>query len=351
MLQPASSPNVLVVGAGIAGLTCAGTLAQAGCAVRVLERSRGVGGRCATRRVDDQPVDHGAPYLHGAGAPFLETMRRLALPGLVPGWPQRVREPQLACQPDAFGVGVTRWAIQGGMSILPKRLAEGLDVRLGQRVIAITPAASAFDTVNERGERLSSPVLVLAASLAQTLRLLEPLAADWPDAASTLERLRAIECVPVLTAIAGYAPDSPEPGFDAWNPFETTMVQMIVHDSAKRDAPAERVLVVHARPRFARLRLEDSPLDWGRDLLWETAELLGHWASEPRWLQPHRWSSGRVRIGDQLTAPVVLRHPQGGALVLAGDAFGGAPGLEGAWTSGVRAAEECLALRAAAARA
>jgi phytoene dehydrogenase-like protein len=49
----------VIVGAGIAGLACARELASCGREAVVLERSRGVGGRCATRRVNGQPVDHG----------------------------------------------------------------------------------------------------------------------------------------------------------------------------------------------------------------------------------------------------------------------------------------------------
>lgn len=350
MLQPTTAPQVLVIGAGVAGLACARSLAQGGRVVRLLERSRGVGGRCATRRVEGQAVDHGVPYLHGSDARFLTDLRELRLPGLLPGWPHRVREPKLACQPDAFDSRATRWAIEPGMATLPKRQADGLDVRLGQRVLELRPTRNALIAVTERGESHIAPVIVLAASLEQSMRLLEPLSADWPEIAATLERVRGIEVVPVLTTIAGYSLTAPEPAFDAWNPFETTMVQSIVHDSAKRHAPAQRVLVVHSRPRFARMRMEDSPFDWARDLLWECAELMGGWVLEPRWLQPHRWSSGRVRIGDQLDAPMVLRSPQGGLLVLTGDAFGGAPGVEGAWLSGHMAAAECLAGGASSAR-
>ncbi|MFN9939342.1 MAG: FAD-dependent oxidoreductase, partial [bacterium] len=42
--------DVVVVGAGVAGLACAGALRESGASVVVLEKSRGVGGRCATRR-------------------------------------------------------------------------------------------------------------------------------------------------------------------------------------------------------------------------------------------------------------------------------------------------------------
>ena len=57
-------PRVVVVGAGVAGLACARELARRGLPVVVLERARGVGGRCATRHVDGRPVDFGTFYLH-----------------------------------------------------------------------------------------------------------------------------------------------------------------------------------------------------------------------------------------------------------------------------------------------
>ena len=55
--------DVAVIGAGIAGLTAARHLHQAGYRILVLEKSRGLGGRLATRRVDGQPIDHGCRYI------------------------------------------------------------------------------------------------------------------------------------------------------------------------------------------------------------------------------------------------------------------------------------------------
>ncbi|MET9887326.1 NAD(P)/FAD-dependent oxidoreductase [Streptomyces sp. NPDC006430] len=52
-------PGVLVVGAGLAGLTCAADLARAGVRVRVLEASDAVGGRMRTDRRDGFLVDRG----------------------------------------------------------------------------------------------------------------------------------------------------------------------------------------------------------------------------------------------------------------------------------------------------
>lgn len=71
--------DVIMIGAGVSGLACAQVMASADKTARVLERSRGVGGRCATRRIDGQPVDHGPVFLHGESPEFLAALR--ATPG------------------------------------------------------------------------------------------------------------------------------------------------------------------------------------------------------------------------------------------------------------------------------
>ena len=59
----AQQPHVAVVGAGLAGLSCAVSLAEAGIDVRVLEASDRVGGRVRTDIVDGFTVDHGFQVL------------------------------------------------------------------------------------------------------------------------------------------------------------------------------------------------------------------------------------------------------------------------------------------------
>jgi renalase len=54
--------HIAVVGGGMAGVACARTLLQAGNRVTVIEKSRGFGGRMATRRTEFGGFDHGAQY-------------------------------------------------------------------------------------------------------------------------------------------------------------------------------------------------------------------------------------------------------------------------------------------------
>jgi renalase len=55
--------DALIVGAGISGLVLANRLKKSGKTVIVLEKSRGVGGRMATRRDGSASFDHGAQFL------------------------------------------------------------------------------------------------------------------------------------------------------------------------------------------------------------------------------------------------------------------------------------------------
>lgn len=67
-----SGPEVVIVGAGLAGLTCALTLEAEGVPVRVLEAADGVGGRVRTDSVDGFLLDRGFQVLN-PGYPMLQS--------------------------------------------------------------------------------------------------------------------------------------------------------------------------------------------------------------------------------------------------------------------------------------
>ncbi|WP_371482054.1 FAD-dependent oxidoreductase [Kitasatospora sp. NBC_00315] len=71
-----SDPDVVVVGAGLAGLAAARLLTGHGLNVQVLEASDRIGGRMATREVDGFRLDHGGHLLNTA---YPELRRRLDL--------------------------------------------------------------------------------------------------------------------------------------------------------------------------------------------------------------------------------------------------------------------------------
>ncbi len=60
-----NTTDVIVVGAGMAGLTAARTLAEAGLKILVLEAQNRIGGRIWTQHVANEAIDLGAEFVHG----------------------------------------------------------------------------------------------------------------------------------------------------------------------------------------------------------------------------------------------------------------------------------------------
>lgn len=80
------STRIAIVGAGLAGLACARRLADAGADITVFEKSRGPGGRCATRRSEFGPFHHGAPSFAAHSPAFqAEVARWQAAGGVAAG--------------------------------------------------------------------------------------------------------------------------------------------------------------------------------------------------------------------------------------------------------------------------
>ena len=205
--------EVVVVGAGTAGLTCAGELRRAGMAPVVVEKSRGVGGRCATRRVEGQSVDHGTVFLHGAHSDFLAALDSVDAE-VLEGWPSRVDGTGTPCQPEAFHSNERRLAFVEGVNSFPKRLARELDLRLHSRVISLRIEKNHFHLFIEGGERFSTRRLVLALPVEQTLGLLDSLLPYVRELAATRTLLEMMRSLPCLTLLGGYPLNVREPDWD-----------------------------------------------------------------------------------------------------------------------------------------
>lgn len=86
-MRQAHSPQVVVIGAGLAGLSCAVRLTQSGISTTVLEASDRVGGRVRSDIVDGFTLDHGFQVLATAYPACRELLdyRALRLSAFVPG--------------------------------------------------------------------------------------------------------------------------------------------------------------------------------------------------------------------------------------------------------------------------
>lgn len=70
-----------IIGAGISGASCAGTLSAAGWDVDVFDKARGAGGRLSTRRMEHGWAMLGAPFISARRDPFRSQLRAWARKG------------------------------------------------------------------------------------------------------------------------------------------------------------------------------------------------------------------------------------------------------------------------------
>ncbi|MBH8566475.1 NAD(P)/FAD-dependent oxidoreductase [Nostoc sp. CENA67] len=330
--------DVAVIGAGMAGLVCAQQLTQAGYSVIVVEKSRGLGGRVATRRLNETWADHGACYLKPKGELLGNFVELLRDRNILEVWTDTVYE--LKPNSELGENSAPRYVAPAGMSAIAKFLAPGLDILLNQRVIAInqTPENSWRLTLESSNEELTAKALVLAIPAPQALMLLTPLG-ESVLGKEFLDNLSSVEFYPCISAIAGYpATVQPLPHWKALNFVDDPVLGWIGFDSSKRLNPQQPVFVLQSSANFAQVYLESSDLQpAAQEMLQHAAESLRlPWLGTPEWMQVHRW---RYAFPSRPWQEAVLSANSSLPLVCCGDWCGGNL-VEGAMLSGLAASME-----------
>ncbi|MBL9103030.1 MAG: FAD-dependent oxidoreductase [Myxococcales bacterium] len=323
--------DVAIVGAGIAGLVCARELLAAGLRVLVLEKSRGVGGRCATRRMMGQPVDFGLAYYHSDDDDLLAALADVPAT-VLRGWPHRVAGSGPPCHPAAFRPGQQRLAYAEGVNAWPRQIARDVPLRLGARVTRIRTDGRGvvLDVEDGAPQRARDVVLTMPAPQSQAVLPSE----EGRTLRAVHALLESVRSFPSVTLVAGYDPAAGDPGFDILYPEGSEILQLVAHDSAKRADPTYRVLVAQARAEWSRAHLERGPDVWRAALVDELARLCGAWARETAWSDVHRWRYAKVELSTEMSAPLVFGLPGGSRLGLASDAFTREAGVQGAFRAG-----------------
>ena len=164
--------------------------------------------------------------------------------------------------------------------------------------------------------------------------------------ASAAALLELVPAEPCITLMLGYAARSPRPEFDVLYP-EDSALQMIVHDSAKRSAPEQLVLVAQATRAWSRVHIEEEPSRWQTTLVEAVRRKLGPWAGEPQWCETHRWRFAHA-ASPALAAPMLVTLANGATIGLAGEVFGAGAGVQGAYRAGLMVARRMVAGQACA---
>jgi renalase len=309
--------RIVVVGAGLAGLTAARSLGARGHEVLVLDKGRSPGGRMATRRIGGATIDHGAQFFTARDDAFAAQVAAWEADGVVRVWCH-------GFTPD--GDGFPRYIGTRGMSAISKHMAVGLDVRCGAMAFAIRRAAAdrhGWDVVVDDGTVHPADAVVATCPLPQTFSLLFEAGVDLPRALVTDDYDRTLALLAVLDGPSAV----PSPG----GVHQPEGIFSFVGDNAAKGVSAVPAVTFHAGPAWSEQHWDDD-----RPAVHEAlAEAARPWFGSARLVesQVKRWRFATPRT----PWPELCWIAPEGSLVVAGDAFAG-PRVEGAYNSGLAAA-------------
>lgn len=308
--------KIAVVGAGIAGLLLARELKARGEDVVVLEKSQGLGGRLATKRVEAAVFDSGAQYFTAKSERFAGLLAEWAARGVAASWP---------------GASAHRWIAKPSMDALGKFLAEGLDVRRESKVVKVQREEGEWELTIENQTAWRAGRLALTAPLPQSLALLKAGGVDLPKAlAGDLVALVYHPCLALLLTLAGPSVVPAEGVALAAGP-----VRWIADNFKKGISPGVAAAVtVHLSPAFATEHFTKTETELAALVLPGIVSLLG---SPVMKVTLQRWQFSEPMA--TYAQPCVWLPDLD--LGLAGDALGG-PRVEAAALSGLALADRMM---------
>ena len=307
------SMQIAVIGAGISGLVCARRLVAGGHQVVVLEKSRSLGGRCATRKFGDHVVDTGVQYFTLRDAEIRKEveqvtgghLRNLQKPILVNGEMYRPRE--------------ERFYLAPGNNRLGAFLAEGLEVRKETEVDEVSRINGKWSIAGVEYDAVVS-------------------SAPWPQTAGLFGLGKTMTTYePNLTVLLEYKISWDESAYAKMDPDGMDPLAWVACENAKagRIQEGRAVYVIQASPDYSRENLEKEPEDWIRDMQLRFEKAWGMDPSRRGAVFGHRWRYARRE--SKMGEPDGL--PEG--LYVCGDSLVDSR-LESVWKSGKDTARKIL---------
>jgi renalase len=328
--SPNSATRIAVIGAGVAGLSCATALQAAGFAVSVFDKSRGAAGRMSTRRGGDESTtwqcDHGAQYFTVSDTAFQAEVARWCEAGVAALWTPRLK---------IIGGGELGDAEKKIRYVGTPRMTAPANF-LADTLTLTTQSTIKQLQRDEDGWRLVSAEHGLIDECVDAVLLAIPA----PQAAVLLQSV-----APALTAIAATTNMR-----GCWTlmlqfaspvslPFDAAFVHhsalsWIARDNSKPGRAGLESWVLQASPEWSEAHLEDAADDVAAALINAFVTLGGP--------TPSAWAAHRWRYAS--TEPAQERECAWDAALrigMCGDWLNGGK-VEGAWLSGRRLAERVI---------
>ncbi|MEM7097904.1 MAG: NAD(P)-binding protein [Pseudomonadota bacterium] len=267
--------RVGIIGAGIAGAWLANQLNQSGHDVVVFEKSRGLGGRMATRRLDDIAFDHGAQFFTARTDAFKTVVK--AHRDVVVDWQPKVVTLGDVTRPFKRDWFEPHYLCHPSMGELCRRLLKNISVESQFEVNRLEKIDSGWQAYNQDGKATKLSWVISTAPAEQTQRLLP---------AAPLDDVAYSPCF----ALMGYLESPPNFGAAV---VKGRPVDWIAVSSTRPERKEKPGFVAHATPEWSLTNFEQD-----REVLTEqlTAAVSGLGLQLGSIAALHRWRYARVNV-------------------------------------------------------
>jgi renalase len=210
--------DFIVIGAGISGLSIARKIKDRSLgSVRVVEKSRGVGGRIATRRTLETSFDHGAQFYK--------------LKNDICDFHQSWKKDNISHEWFTSAKGI-HCCSDLGMTALTKHIASGIEVSLTTEIKTIHYENDLWKLISTKDEMALCRSLIISSPLPQTAKLLEELSGQALLNQEFYNEIKDINYTKALIALVTLEGDL-EIGTDGYIEFESGVFFSISDQKAK----------------------------------------------------------------------------------------------------------------------
>ena len=318
-----------ILGAGMSGLAAAHTLQDAGHTVTLFEKSRGVGGRAATRKRDGFIYDHGAQYFRGGNEPSTEWVtKRFLTPGLLDiAKPVGIFDSTGHIQEgDPKQNADPKWSYRSGLTSLSKRMAEGLNVRMEILVGRVIQTDAGWAILAADGASLGTfDQLLITIPATQAISLIEASQFANEQGKAIAEQLGKAKYTPVISVMLGYKPmPQTRPYYAIVNTDKGHPISWLAweHEKAQERVPeGTGLLIAQMAPTYSKEQRETPQNVLLQDVAQLVSTLLDEQLTSPIFTDVQYWRYALPTEKADADALLALTLPVG--LAFCGDAFVG----------------------------
>jgi len=329
MVDQMHKPTVAIIGAGLAGLSCATQLQTRGSKVQIFEKSRGPSGRMSTRIGEDWSADHGAQYFTARDPLFIEELNTWVKDGVASAWHPHLKVFEDGQWRESISTE-NRYVGIPAMNSPGNYLAKDLRVQFNETIDGISRHQNKWllHSLEMGNIELQFDWLILAIPAPQAFALTRTIDKSIEQTNAQLDMLGC------WTVMARFT-EKPRASFDAAF-INGEIISWMSRNNSKPEREGLESWTIHANPQWSQQWLELDKEDAGKRIL-KCAKKLGFDCQNAQ-ISVHRW---RYASGSLDPNPGYRIH-YNVKLGLCGDWLHGGR-VEGAWLSGYKLAKEIYA--------